>query len=89
MNQTANYSDYPDRVAMAVPMFCRYIRVHFGESKNNRFIVLRQRLTVAQAKRSLLVYIRVYIARCIIFTILFRNVSKNYVCKYVTANKLV
>jgi len=31
MNQTANYSGYPDRVAMAVPVFCRYIRVHFGE----------------------------------------------------------
>jgi len=48
MNQTASYSGYPDRVAMAVPMFCRYIRVHFGESKNNRCIALRHRLTVSQ-----------------------------------------
>jgi len=48
MNQTAKYSGHPDRVAMAVPMFCRYICAHFGESKNNRSIALRHRLTAEQ-----------------------------------------
>jgi len=38
MNQTANYSGFPDRVTMAVPMFCRYIFVSISVSR--RTVVL-------------------------------------------------